>query len=65
MQFLSKILNIFSPVPLSIWLIGALAAAMLEHFLGDAISYYLYLPKIPVLSGADIIIESSGAAGRS
>jgi branched-chain amino acid transport system permease protein len=55
---LRKFLSIFSPVPLSSWLFGALAAALLEHFLGDAISYYLYLPKIPVLFGADIILKS-------
>ena len=30
---------------------------LVEYFLGDAISYYLYLPKIPVLFGCLIILK--------
>jgi branched-chain amino acid transport system permease protein len=33
------------------WLLGAMAATLMELYLGDLISYYLYLPKIPVLFG--------------
>ena len=40
-----------SPVPLIGWLLGILGAALVEYFLGDLISYYLGLPKIPVLFG--------------
>lgn len=58
MQPLRKLLNIFSPIPLSGWLLGAFAAVLLEYFLGDAISYYLYLPKIPVLFGTLIVLKS-------
>jgi branched-chain amino acid transport system permease protein len=38
-------------VPLIGWLLGILGAALMEFFLGDLISYYLGLPKIPVLFG--------------
>ncbi|MBW2485209.1 MAG: branched-chain amino acid ABC transporter permease [Deltaproteobacteria bacterium] len=40
-----------TPVPLIGWLLGILGAALVEYFLGDLISYYLGLPKIPVLFG--------------
>jgi branched-chain amino acid transport system permease protein len=59
MQPLRNFLRLFSLIPLSGWLLGALAAALLEHFLGDVVSYYLYLPKIPVLFGADIILKNT------
>ena len=39
------------PIPLIGWLFGLLGAALAEYFLGDVISYYLGLPKIPVLFG--------------
>ena len=38
-------------IPLVGWLLGILGAALMEFFLGDLISYYLGLPKIPVLFG--------------
>ena len=38
-------------IPLIGWLLGILGAALMEFFLGDLISYYLGLPKIPVLFG--------------
>jgi branched-chain amino acid transport system permease protein len=38
-------------VPLIGWLLGIMGAALMEFFLGDLISYYLGLPKIPVLFG--------------
>ncbi|MCI5221953.1 MAG: branched-chain amino acid ABC transporter permease, partial [Candidatus Electrothrix sp. AR4] len=57
MQKLRNILKTFSVIPLSGWLLGSLAAALLEYYLGDAISYYLYLPKIPVLFGTLIILK--------
>jgi branched-chain amino acid transport system permease protein len=41
----------FSTVPMAGWLLGAMAATLMELYLGDLISYYLYLPKIPVLFG--------------
>ncbi len=39
------------------WLLGWLAAAATEYFVGDAISYYLGLPKIPVLFGCLLILK--------
>jgi len=38
-------------IPLIGWLLGIFGAVLLEYFLGDLVSYYLYLPKIPVLFG--------------
>ena len=38
-------------IPLIGWLLGILGAVLVEYFLGDLISYYLGLPKIPVLFG--------------
>jgi branched-chain amino acid transport system permease protein len=40
-----------APIPLIGWLLGFLGAVLVEYFLGDLISYYLGLPKIPVLFG--------------
>ncbi len=57
MLVLRKLLKTFSTVPLSGWLLGSLAAVLLEYFLGDAISYYLYLPKIPVLLGTLVVLK--------
>ena len=51
MEPLKRFFRLFSVVPLAGWLFGAFIAVVLEYYLGDAISYYLYLPKIPVLFG--------------
>jgi len=40
-----------APVPLIGWLLGIFGAVLVEYFLGDLISYYFGLPKIPVLFG--------------
>ena len=34
-------------IPLIGWLLGFFGAALIEYFLGDLISYYLGLPKVP------------------
>jgi branched-chain amino acid transport system permease protein len=47
----------YSRVPLIGWLFGVLGVVFIEYFLGDAISYYLYLPKIPVLFGCLIVLK--------
>lgn len=47
----------FSRVPLIGWLLGVLGVVLVEYFLGDAISYYLYLPKIPVLFGCLVVLK--------
>ena len=40
------------------WLLGMLAAVLIEYFWGyDYISYYLGLPKIPVLFGAILMLK--------
>lgn len=43
--------KLLAGIPLIGWLWGILVAVLIEYFLGDLISYYLGLPKIPVLFG--------------
>src|SRR6056297_2531702 len=52
MDKIKRFFGLFSVVPLAGWIFGAFIAVLLEYYLGDAISYYLYLPKIPVLLGS-------------
>ncbi|MDH3866487.1 MAG: branched-chain amino acid ABC transporter permease, partial [Desulfobulbaceae bacterium] len=49
--FRARLQGFFATVPLIGWFLGFLGAVLVEYFLGDLISYYLYLPKIPVLFG--------------
>lgn len=48
----------FSTVPVLGWLLGALAAVILEYLIGDALSSILGLPKIPVLFGFLIMFKA-------
>ncbi|MBU1344251.1 MAG: branched-chain amino acid ABC transporter permease [Proteobacteria bacterium] len=58
MEIARKFKNMFSTVPMLGWLLGILAAVLIEYFWGyDYISYYLGLPKIPVLFGALIMLK--------
>lgn len=57
MEKLKKLFSKFAVVPLAGWLLGAFAAVLMEYYLGDLISYYLYLPKIPVLLGTLVILK--------
>ena len=43
--------KLLAGIPLIGWISGLFAAVLIEYFLGDLISYYLGLPKIPVLFG--------------
>ena len=43
--------KLFAGIPLIGWLFSVFGAVLIEYFLGDLISYYLVLPKIPVLFG--------------
>ncbi len=47
----SRIRRFFAGIPLFGWLLGVLAAVLLEYFLGDVLTDFLGLPKIPVLFG--------------
>ena len=47
----TRLLGFIAGIPLIGWLLGIFAAVLAEYFLGDLISYYLGLPKIPVLFG--------------
>lgn len=58
MKFLlKKYRNSFSRVPLIGWLLGALIAVVLEHYLGELLADILILPKIPVLFGFVIMLK--------
>jgi branched-chain amino acid transport system permease protein len=57
MDKIKNFFRMFSVVPLAGWLFGSFVAVLLEYYLGDAISYYLYLPKIPVLFGTLIMLK--------
>jgi branched-chain amino acid transport system permease protein len=54
---LKKFRNSFSGVPLMGWLLGALIAVVLEHYLGEPLADILMLPKIPVLFGFVIMLK--------
>jgi branched-chain amino acid transport system permease protein len=59
MELARKFKNMFSTVPILGWLLGTLAAVLIEYYWGyDYISYYLGLPKIPVLFGALIMLKN-------
>jgi branched-chain amino acid transport system permease protein len=49
--FKARLLGFVTTVPLIGWLLGIFGAVLVEYFLGDPLSYYLGLPKIPVLFG--------------
>jgi len=57
MDKISSFFRMFSNIPLAGWLMGSFVAVLMEYYLGDAISYYLYLPKIPVMFGALFILK--------
>ena len=59
MKILTKFKNTFSNVPVLGWLLGVLTAVLIEYYWGyDYISYYLGLPKIPVLFGGLIMLKT-------
>ncbi len=58
MEIARKFINMFSNVPILGWLLGIFTAVLIEYYWGyDYISYYLGLPKIPVLFGALIMLK--------
>ena len=58
MKIVQSIKKLFSNIPMAGWLLGMLAAVLIEYFWGyDYISYYLGLPKIPVMFGAIIMLK--------
>lgn len=58
MKIVQSIKKFLSNIPMAGWLLGLLAAVLIEYFWGyDYISYYLGLPKIPVLLGAILMLK--------
>ena len=49
--------DFFSSVPLLAWFSGALVAVLLEHLMGDNLSEFLGLDKIPVLFGCVVMLK--------
>lgn len=59
MQIVQKFKNYISTIPMLGWLLGFFTAVLIEFYFGyDYISYYLGLPKIPVLFGALIMLKN-------
>ena len=59
MEIARKFKDSFSNVPILGWLLGIFAAVLIEYYWGyDYISYYLGLPKIPVLFGALLMLKN-------
>lgn len=57
MELSGKFKNTFANVPMLGWLLGCLVAVLIEYYWGyDYISYYMGLPKIPVLFGALVVL---------
>ena len=56
-RFNIRLNRLVSGIPLIGWLLGVVSAVLTEYFLGDLISYYLGLPKIPVLFGFLTILK--------
>ncbi|OQY02237.1 MAG: branched-chain amino acid ABC transporter permease [Desulfobacteraceae bacterium 4572_130] len=57
MKIIDTFKKIFSKIPTTGWLLGIFVAVVLEYYLGDIISYYLYLPKIPAIFGTLIMFK--------
>jgi len=57
-SFKSLLQGFVAGIPLIGWLLGILGATLMEFFLGDLISYYLGLPKIPVLFGFLTVLKN-------
>ena len=58
MEIARKFKNSFSNVPIIGWLLGIFVSVLLEYYWGyDYISYYLQLPKIPVLFGTLVFLK--------
>lgn len=55
--FRSRLRDFAASIPLICWLLGILGAVLTEYFLGDLVSYYLGLPKIPVLFGLLTVLK--------
>ncbi|MBW2502116.1 MAG: branched-chain amino acid ABC transporter permease [Deltaproteobacteria bacterium] len=55
--FRSRLRQFTASVPLIGWLLGIFGAVLAEYFLGDLVSYYLGLPKIPVLFGLLTVLK--------
>ena len=59
MELARKFKSAFSTIPMLGWILGFFVAVLIEYYWGyDYISYYLGLPKIPVLFGTLIMLKN-------
>ena len=54
----ARLRGFFSPVPLLGWLLGALAAVILEHLVGEELSEVLGFSNIPMLFGISSMLKT-------
>ncbi len=58
MELARKFKSMFSTVPMLGWMLGIFVGVLIEYYWGyDYISYYLGLPKIPVLFGTLLMLK--------
>ncbi|KJS32181.1 MAG: ABC transporter permease [Desulfatitalea sp. BRH_c12] len=53
----SGIRQAFADVPALAWLLGMLGAVLIEYLWGDTLAVMLYLPKVPPLFGATLVLK--------
>ncbi|MBI4682126.1 MAG: branched-chain amino acid ABC transporter permease [Nitrospirae bacterium] len=53
----SRVREFVAPIPLLSWLLGALVAVALEHYIGTSFAQTLGLRKAPMLFGFDIMLK--------
>ncbi len=54
---IKRLRDFFAPVPALAWLAGILCAVLIEYQWGDALAVALYLPKVPPLFGATLVLK--------
>ena len=57
MSAFQRIRGMFARVPMLGWLVGILCSVFLERYIGDELSFQLYLPKLPVLFGCLVMFK--------
>ena len=56
-RFLARIRNAFAQIPLLGWLLGALAAVIVEQFAGYPLAEYLGMSEMPALFGLENLAQ--------
>ena len=64
MKLLARIRGAFAQVPLLGWLLGALAAVIIERFAGEPLAGVLGMSEMPALFGFDIVLREPALMPR-